>query len=261
MDYEDDRMCFLVIAGDPLWQAPSGMTVRSYLPPLKIHDSAYALVEHSPLVDQALEESDIFAYFRYEQFTYPNETLPKNVIVERHFKMQFERLAFYGSDQYDRFFWSAHKTGKYFDGVDWNEVESPPNLVLDILRHKHWSTLRDKFETLGSKGSSMEFGFYEDPDPDPCHYEDLFDNVEFAEVRTPSDLGDDLPCCAHMLNINPSSRRCVFLLNRLPLSCPRGASRKFKIARCAKAVWRTCCFCLPTTPQFTLCPSIRDPSC
>lgn len=183
VDQDHDRMCFLVATpqGNPPDQLQQhGMVVTPYLPSLKVHDSLYHLVEKNTETIMNLSNSDIVAWYRPDTFQHQTDTDTDTFPIERHFKMLFEKISLYGSSTFETFFWSSKAARELFEDAE-NEVTTNPGFIADLVRYKLWTYLRDVFASLTEHDPRIDnFSRLHDV----CHYEQLFQSVEFLDVSS-----------------------------------------------------------------------------
>eukprot|EP00981_Chlorochromonas_danica_P002933 scaffold600_cov193-Ochromonas_danica.AAC.9 len=184
VDEEQDRMCFLAVtpAGkdvDP--RIDTSLETQALLPLLKIHDSAYALIEREEEAQELdLDEADLVVSYRPEAFSYKKDGDFDYSLIQKHFERMAEKISTYTSIYYHDFFWSSPKTGKFLESVG-DRTANEPNFLADVVRYKLWSYLGSYYEALTNKDGVRSYGHYADVESDPCNYEAFFRGLVFSE--------------------------------------------------------------------------------
>jgi hypothetical protein len=190
VDSEGDRMCFLLALPPKKTQEPvltRRLDVRTHIPALKIHDSSYNIVESGENFEDLpidLAETDLHVYYRPEAFPYysPVDGSVNYDMINKHFKIEFEKIGLYRTNYFETFFWSSKATGHYLENIA-NTMGDDPAFLADLSKYRYWRGLYDYYSDMSNKDTAYGYGRYADIETDPCNYETLFRSVEYSEVQ------------------------------------------------------------------------------
>lgn len=128
------------------------------LPPLKLHESAYKIVE-----EEYSFAKPFTAAASYQSFIFENQDQ-----TEFHFRKLVDSLARYSMVGFEKFFWSREETLDFYNQVTDNEFLHDKNRA--IL----WNEFREKFRYLSEE--------HERSGADPCMFKAFEEEMQVESV-------------------------------------------------------------------------------
>eukprot|EP01031_Cornospumella_fuschlensis_P029204 gene29204-35252_t len=226
VDTEQNKMCFLMATpADSQYDQYLDRNKALYhepLPPiLKLEESVYQVIEDGAdeffqgLPDsqhlQAPSPLDLKVFFRPEAFEHilnPYSGSFDFEYIYKHYKIALEKVAIYDEkSNLDHFLFSAHDREDFFVEHCRRNYYCDESAKLPCERREKWARYRRVVNEL-AHGDNLDSRYGERiPEYDPCHYESLFQNVEYTEhyVRMPLEslakISDELTRSSCLANI------------------------------------------------------------